>query len=40
MLWLNKSDKEIFNNKAYKPNMLCYRTVLNELLERGVFDYD
>ncbi len=29
-------DSQIFNNKKYTPNMLCYRLVLNKLVEREV----
>ena len=31
MYYFNENDKPIFDNPMYKPNMLCYRTVLNEL---------
>ena len=33
MLWLNGSDKLVFDNPFYKPNMKCYRTVLNQILK-------
>lgn len=33
MLWLNDSDEPIFTNPFYKPNMKCYRTVLNQILK-------
>lgn len=28
-------DTKIFNSPKYRPNMLCYRTTLNELLEEN-----
>lgn len=28
-------DSQIFDNPKYKPNMLCYRTVLNELMKEA-----
>lgn len=31
--WLYNDDTQIFNNKIYTPNMLVYRTMLNELME-------
>ena len=31
MLWINGSDEFIFGNPFYKPNMKCYRTVLNQI---------
>ena len=31
MFYFNNDDTPIFDNPMYKPNMLCYRTVLNEL---------
>jgi len=34
MLWLNGDDSPVFNNAYFRPNMRCYRTMLNEL-ERG-----
>lgn len=33
MKYLNNDDTPIFNNPMYKPNMLCYRTVLDALFE-------
>lgn len=38
MLWINGDDAPIFSNAFYRPNMLCYRTVLNELLEGGLLN--
>lgn len=32
MKYLWNDDTKIFNNKLYKPNMLCYRKVLNALM--------
>ena len=32
MKYVWNDDTAIFNNKKYTPNMLCYRTVLNELM--------
>ena len=34
MKWLNGDDTPIFGNAYYKPNMRCYRVVLNELMMR------
>lgn len=31
MLWLNGSDKPVFDNAYYRPNMRCYRFVLNSV---------
>ena len=31
MKFYNKDDTPIFNNPRYTPNMLCYRTVLEEM---------
>ncbi len=31
MLWLNGSDKPVFENAYYRPNMRCYRFVLNSI---------
>lgn len=33
MKYLYNDDTQIFNNYKYRPNMLCYRTVLNKLME-------
>ena len=33
MKYLWNDDSAIFDNKRYHPNMLCYRTVLNKLME-------
>ena len=33
MLWLNGDDTPVFDNAFYKPNMRCYRTILNEALK-------
>lgn len=33
MKFYNGDDTPIFDNKKYCPNMLCYRTMLNELME-------
>ena len=38
MLWINGDDTPIFGNAFFRPNMLCYRTVLNELLEGGLLN--
>lgn len=35
-LIVNGSDKEIFDNPRYIPNMFVYRTILNEHFEGGV----
>lgn len=32
MKYLWNDDTKIFNNRLYKPNMLCYRKVLNALM--------
>ena len=31
--YLTGSDMQIFKDDRYRPNMLCYRTVLNELMQ-------
>ena len=31
MKYYNGDDSEIFENPKYRPNMRCYRTMLNEL---------
>ena len=36
MVYFNGNDKPIFKNPLYKPNMLCYRTVLNEMFGEGI----
>ena len=33
MKYLWNDDSEVFNNSKYNPNMLCYRTVLDKLME-------
>lgn len=33
MKYLYNNDTDIFNNRYYKPNMLCYRKVLNAFME-------
>ena len=33
MLWLNGDDSPIFDDPFYKPNMRCYRTILNAICE-------
>ena len=33
MLWLHGDDSPIFDNAFYKPNMRCYRTMLNAICE-------
>lgn len=33
MKYLWNDDSEIFDSSRYNPNMLCYRTVLNKLME-------
>ncbi len=38
MLWINGDDTPIFGNAFFRPNMLCYRTVLNELLKEGLLN--
>lgn len=33
MLWLTGSDQAVFDDLQYRPNMRCYRLVLNEVQE-------
>jgi len=34
MKYYNGEDTPIFDNPRYQPNMLCYRTMLNELMKK------
>ena len=35
---LTGSDKEIFNSHRYLPNATCYKMVLEEFVERGIYN--
>lgn len=35
MLWLNGSDAAVFDCPVYKPNMRCYRLVIDRLVQLG-----
>ena len=35
---LNGNDKEIFNSHRYLPNTTCYKMVLEEFVERGIYN--